>query len=322
MNSHFRSRLVTAFLLACLFSPALIAQSVENYVERNVTFPSRGQEVRGTVCLPSKLAGKVPLLLLVSAVSPNDKGGKSSTSYLFRELSHALAGTGVGTLRYDNRAFLLPTSATRPPITVDSEFTNDAVAALQYAGTIPEIDSAALFILGHGMGGTLAPYLAKTSRNVRGLILAAAATEPIDHALAQQTRAELMEQGKSEHDIQEALDAQAKIFADIRSGKTPASRMIRGAPASYWLDWMSRDPIGELEKLKLPVLVLQGGKDPQVSEEDYDRLQKLLNKPGLNAQAYWFPELNHWLMAPSGDRAAPAQLEQQVIKQITNFVRK
>ena len=125
-------------------------------------------------------------------------------------------------------------------------------------------------------------------------------------------------------EIEEALASQNEIFADIRAGKIPATRMINGAPASYWLDWMRRDPAGGLKKSSTPILILQGGRDSQVYQADYDHFKQALQ--GKDAEFYWLANLNHLFMSvqsgPSFDYSKPSHVDQQVVDIIANWVKK
>jgi hypothetical protein len=301
--------------------PPEIAQA-ESFVERQVTFPSGSDQIPGTLCLPAKLPGKVPVLVMVQGSGPHDRDERVGPNYPFRDLARGLAAAGIGTLRYDKRTYLFTPPFDPAQITLDWEVTNDAVAALQFASKLPEAN--AIFLLGHSLGGTLAPYVANRFPGTRGIVLMAAASSPIDLTLAEQKRLLLQQQGKSDQEIEEQLESQNKIFADIRAGKIPATRMINGAPASYWLDWMRRDPAGELKKTNLPVLVLQGGRDSQVYQADYERFKQSLQ--GKLAEFYWFTNLNHLFMpvegAASFDYSKPSHVDQRVVNTIANWVKK
>jgi uncharacterized protein len=295
---------------------------LESFAERQITFSSGGVEIPGTVCLPAKRPGKVPMIVMVEGSAPQDRDGKTGANYPFRDLAHDLAGAGVATLRYDKRTYAFPPPADPAQVALDWEVTNNALAALEFAATVPEAKS--VFLLGHGLGGTMTPYIAARYPGTRGIVLMAAASSPIDLTLAEQKRLLLTQQGKSDQQIEEELTSQNQILADIRAGKIPATRMINGAPASYWLDWMKRDPAGELKKLDLPVLILQGGRDSQVYQADYDRFQRALQ--GKDAEFVWLPNLNHLFMPaqrePSFDYAKPSRLDSQVAGIIASWVKK
>ena len=50
--------------------------------------------------------------------------------------------------------------------------------------------------------------------------------------------------------------------------RPPASELPFGLPASYWLDLRDYDPVATAAALDRPMLILQGGRDFQVTAED------------------------------------------------------
>ncbi|HYL13736.1 MAG TPA: hypothetical protein VEV41_11915 [Terriglobales bacterium] len=122
----------------------------ETFVERQITFPSGGVQMPGTLCLPAKRQGKVPMIVMVQGSGPHDRDEKIGANYPFRDLAHDLAAGGIATLRYDKRTFAFPPPADSAKITLDWEVADDAVAALQFAATAREANS--VFLLGHSLG--------------------------------------------------------------------------------------------------------------------------------------------------------------------------
>ena len=49
---------------------------------------------------------------------------------------------------------------------------------------------------------------------------------------------------------------------------TPTADLLFGWPASYWLDLRGYKPVGTAAALNRPILILQGGRDYQVTVED------------------------------------------------------
>ncbi len=243
-----------------------------------------GVRQHATLCVPASPKTNLPVVVLVRGMGPAEPS-ESRDADMLSGLAQALAVSGVATIRYTDDPS--PTLPTRLP----SAGVQDQVAALQYAARLPGLDVGAEFVLGYGLGGALAPSIAQKSSKVRGVILMAAEVLPIEQLLAEQKRAKLQRQGKPEAEIREELASQNGILADIRAGKFPAHRMFDGAPASYWLDWMNRNPIAELQSLNIPVLALQAGADEQTLQDNYDTLQKSLSP--ANSEFHLFAGLNH-----------------------------
>jgi len=96
-------------------------------------------------------------------------------------------------------------------------------------------------------------------------------------------------------------------------------------PASYWLDLKGYDPGREAAKLGKPFLVLQGGRDYQVTEQDFAGWKKALQgKSGATFKG--FPALNHLFIAGAG-RSEPSEyalaghLDERVLDAIADWVK-
>ncbi|HET7790902.1 MAG TPA: alpha/beta hydrolase [Gemmatimonadales bacterium] len=274
------------------------------YLERPVTFPSAGLEFPGTLTLPAKRAGRVPLLVLVHGSGPNDRDETIGPNKPFRDLAWGLAAHGIATLRYDKRTFVpgFRASLDVRTMTVDQETIDDAVAAAAYARTVPEVDPARVYVLGHSLGAMLAPIIADRVKPApAGVILLAAAAIALDTTVERQIAARMRTAGQSEAEIAEQVDSLKRAFARVRSGEAPDTEIVFFAPTHYWRDLFARRPLDTLVRLGIPALVLQGGSDFQVTKDDYDVIVAALKPvPRSRWDAHLFPGLNHLFMAVDG----------------------
>ena len=74
----------------------------------------------------------------------------------------------------------------------------------------------------------------------------------------------------------------------------------------------------------MPILVLQGGRDYQVTSKDYDRWKAALEGQSF-ATLKWFPEVNHLFVAGEGppsaeEYAAPNHVDERVITTIAEWI--
>ena len=247
--------------------------------EREQVFANAGLDFHATLTLPDRPAsGRVPVI------------------------ARGVAASGIATLRYDKRTFAHRGIGDARAITVQEEVIDDAVAAVRFARALPEVDTTRVFLLGHSLGGTLAPLIAERLP-LAGVILLAPGARLLDEAILDQFGRRLRLTGQSEDAVTRQLDDLRAAFARVRSGAAADSEMVFGAPARYWRDLQARRPLEALRRLTIPILVLQGGNDYQVTRADYDLVQAALTgKPETARQSHWFPDLNHLFMqadAPS-----------------------
>lgn len=100
----------------------------------------------------------------------------------------------------------------------------------------------------------------------------------------------------------------------------------RHAPESYWKDFDAYKPAEAAAKLTLPMLILQGERDYQVTLEDLDGWRRALESH-TNVTIKTYPTLNHLFLAGEG-KSTPAEYEQAgripdfVFDDIANWIKK
>jgi len=266
---------------------------------------------------------------MVQGSGPHDRDETIGPNKPFSDLAHGLAKRGIATLRYDKRTILERPSGPEV-ITLKWEVEDDALAALDFARKLPQADSDRLFILGHSLGAMLAPYLAEhdpSSEPLRGIIMMAAASRPHLAMVDDQIRVLMKQQGATDAGIAAALEEQHRIVHDIESGNMPPNQMLQGAPVHYMRELIMLDPAGELERRKTPALVLQGGKDVQVFEPDFELLKEALRRRNIAGdEAKLFPSLNHLFMNVDGESSVatyqtPGHVAPEVVDTIAAWVK-
>lgn len=340
--------LISSAVLAFLFSAAVqsqtgkaqspqapATQAAPGYVEREVSFTSGDLKIPGTVCFPAGASAnqKLPMVVLVQGSGPHDRDETIGPNKPFADLAHGLAAQGIATFRYDKRT-VLPAMRQNPPtaeiITLKWEIEDDAVAALGFIRTLRETDPQRVFLLGHSLGAMTVPYIAAqlpASTALRGLIMMASAARPHYAYVDDQIRAILKSQGRNDEQIAAALEQQHQIIGDIEAGKMPPNQMLQGAPVHYMREMIALDPAGELKQQHVPALVLQGGKDVQVFEADFDLLKQVLNSRKVAGdEAKFFPNVNHLFMPVEGESTiasyqVPGHVASEAIETITAWVK-
>ena len=295
-------------------------------VDTPADFPSGTLKVPATLCTPKDLKpeAKFPIVVLVHGSGPQDRDETIGPNKPFKDLAEGLAAAGIGSLRYDKRTVFAPKSISTNA-TVEDETIVDAVAAMNAAAKEPGADPARVYLLGHSLGGMLAPYIAQRAPDTHGVILMAAAAVPLDRTIERQVAAQMKLAGSSQADIDKRVEQIKQQFTQIREGKMTGSAQVFGAPAHYWADLLHRDIPAEMKKIAVPVLVLQGGKDIQVSQQDYDLIKTAL--AGKKAEFQLFPNLNHLMMPVEGEStgaeyAKPGHVDPEVVKTIADWIAK
>jgi hypothetical protein len=157
----------------------------------------------------------------------------------------------------------------------------------------------------------------------------AGATRPIEDMIVEQTRYILSLSGElSTADQKKLTDLETKV-AEIKKltlADTNSSKMLLNAPPAYWLDLRAHDPVADAKALKQPLLILQGGRDYQVTLAQFEDWKK-----GLEGSAKvtfkLYPDLNHLFIAGIG-KSTPQEYEkggyvaEKVVSDIADWVLK
>ncbi|MFA6607020.1 MAG: alpha/beta hydrolase, partial [Sphingomonas sp.] len=158
-----------------------------------------------------------------------------------------------------------------------------------------------VWLLGHSEGGLVALQAAQTPVGICGLILVSSVGRPMGAVLREQLRA-----NPANAALLPAADA---VIASLEAGKridatqlpAPLQSLFPDRLQGYWIDLLSHDPARLAAAVQLPMLILQGTRDIQVSVGDAEALHRAQPKAMLTL----LPGVNHVLRpVASEDRAA------------------
>ncbi len=265
------------------------------YTEKEIAIKFTGGEMAGMLTTP-KGAGNYPVVILVHGSGPSDMDETVGPNKPFKDLAVGLAAKGVSTIRYVKRTMVHPNLFTKT-FTVKEEVTDDAVAAIALAKTLPGVNKSQIYLLGHSLGGMLAPRIAALSPDLNGIILAAAPARKLSDVVADQNKYLYVSSG----DTSAALKLQFQETAGeidrsrlLKLGDIAPDSVILSAPASYWVDLNMYDQLAAAKKLAKRIFIIQGGNDFQVSTQDFNIWKNTLSS-NKNASFKLYPDLNHLL---------------------------
>ena len=286
----------------------------------------------GALALPATLTvpigpGPFPAVVLVHGSGPNDRDESVGGVKVFRDLAEGLSSRGIAVLRYEKRTRAHPASFTGT-FTVDQETVDDAVLAAALLRARKDIDPRRVFVLGHSLGGMMAPRIGVRDPRLAGLVILAGTTRPLEDVITEQTAYLARAAGADSMQAKPQLDALRKGVAAVRA-LTPADSAsltpVMGAPASYWLDLRGYHPPAVAATLRMPMLVLQGERDYQVTMADFAAWKQALGgRKDVVLRTY--PALNHLFVAGTGpslpaEYAARAHVDAAVVSDIAGWIR-
>lgn len=278
----------------------------ELFEEREVKITTGPWTLPGTLTIP-KGEGPFPAVVLVHGSGPNDRDETIGPNKPFRDIAWGLATGGIAVLRYDKRTRvyrekLAHDKKLAASFTVNEETVDDAISAAALLRQTEKIDPARIFVLGHSLGGMMIPRIRGQDKNIAGFIIMAGLTRPIEQAILEQTRyifslqGPLTEEGKQK--LTELEDQVAKIRALKEQGENQEEAILGAYPA-YWLDLRNYSPTEEARKIDRPLLILQGKRDYQVTEKDFNNLKQALEGK-RNVTFKLYPACNHLFIEGKG----------------------
>ncbi|MFD8691481.1 alpha/beta hydrolase family protein [Streptomyces sp. NPDC059651] len=297
----------------------------DRFTERDVVVGTGPLAVPGTLSLPAG-PGPWPAVVLLGGGGAFDRDESSGPNKPLKDLAWGLASRQVAVLRFDKITFARP-GGLPPDFTMADEYLPYALAAVRMLRRQPGVDAGRVHLLGHSMGGKVAPRAAAADPSVAGLILLAADAQPMHEAAVRVARRlAAMAPGPDMDAAVEALTRQAALVADPGLGPdTPSELLPFGFSGAYWLDLRTYDPVATAAGLSCPMLILQGGRDYQVTvADDLTHWQRALaERPDVVIRVH--PDADHFFFGgrePStpAQYARPGHVDVAVVDEIAGWL--
>jgi uncharacterized protein len=275
--------------------PSYVEQN--SFTEQNISLISEKQwKLPGVLTIPNG-GGPFPAVILVHGSGPNDRDESYGPNKPFKDLAWGLASLGIVVLRYDKRTLVYQNEfSTLKNFTVQEETIADVVAGINLLYTSPVVDHSKIFVLGHSLGGMLAPRIALQNDSLKGLIILAGPTRHLEDLILEQTRYLANISGSNQTTQIAYLEQQVMKIKNLNFSQ---GETVLGAPRSYWADLATYDPVQTAQQVDIPMLILQGERDYQVTMTDFARWNAAFsNDPTVTLKTY--PSLNHFFIAGTG----------------------
>jgi len=279
----------------------------------------------GTIVHSSKRQS--PVALIIPGSGPTDRDGNSPLGVqasTYRLLAEGLAAQGISSVRIDKRGLFGSSTAVSDPNTVviDDYVTDTA----SWVSVIRERTGApCVWLIGHSEGGLVALAAAQKVENLCGLILIASSGRPMGEVIKSQLRANPAN-APLIADADRAIDALAAgQRVDATDLPQPLLPLFHPAIQGFLISTFALDPSKLAAQVQLPILIVQGGKDLQVSTLDAERLKAANPRATLEI----LPSANHALKDIKGDSpaenlaaygATDLPLARGTIATISNFI--
>jgi len=282
------------------------------YAAENVAYDNPqapGVKLAGTLTKP-KGAGPFPAVLLITGSGPQNRDEEVMGHKPFLVLADYLTRRGIAVLRVDDRGTAESTGNFKTATTQD--FATDTMAGVRYLLGRPEVDKKHIGLIGHSEGGAIAPMVAVKMPEIAFIVLLAGPGVPGAQVIEDQVYQINLLAGISPEIAAQNRAFEHKILNLVMSDPDPEKKILalaEGDPAlqekikvqipsmrsPWYLYFLAYDPRPTLERVKCPVLALNGSKDSQVSPElNLPAIEAALKKGGnRDATVQIVPGVNH-----------------------------
>lgn len=295
------------------------AINTDSLVETTLILQTKSGAIFGTLST-SKISGKIPVALIIAGSGPTDRDGNNPAmkNNSLKKLAYELSKNGIASLRYDKRGIAESKASAKSEADLRFEdYVEDAkawIALLKADNRFSKI-----VVIGHSEG-SLIGMLAAT--NADKFISLAGAGQSADKILKEQLAA----QPKAVQEMSFPIIDSLKNGKKVDNVPPMLQALFRPTVQPYMISWFKYDPQNEIQKLRIPTLILQGTNDIQVSLEEAKRLSTANPK----SEMVLIENMNHIFRVVQGDRQAnmatyakaDLPIADKLVEVITTFVLK
>ncbi|MEH7118958.1 alpha/beta fold hydrolase [Neobacillus vireti] len=290
--------------------------------------------LNGMLSIPDEINGLLPAVVLVHGSGPSNMDGKVGNNYPYKDLANALAERGIAVLRYDKRTFVYGKEMKNDTgLSVKEETIEDAILAANFLRKDSRINGNKIFIIGHSMGGMLAPRIDAEGGNFAGIIIMAGSPRKLEEIMMSQNNDVLNSLNRFLKMIAKkqiaAISSKFNNIYNLSDEEAKSTKVLGKYVRAYYLKEIGEHPAAiYLQALDKPVFILQGEKDFQASvEKDFNSYKTLLSDK-QNVTFKLYPNLNHLFM-PSvygeilkakKEYKLPQQIDKQVIQDVSEWI--
>ena len=306
-------KFLVLFISLCLSSSLLAQES--NFTKQDI---SVNKHIDGTLLTPNNVI-KPNLAIIIAGSGPTDRDGNQNflKNNSLKKLAVNLTNNNIATYRYDKRIVKQLKSNNLDKNIIFDHFVTDAKSVIDYFKSTKNFNK--IYVIGHSQGSLVGMLAAKDRAD--GFISLAGAGQSIDQVIIEQVN-------KTAPNFTEDTK---RIFKTLKEGKTTTdypmalSSIFNIEIQKFMINWMKYNPTEVLSTLNIPILVINGTKDLQVSESE----AKLLKEANKDATLKIIENMNHVLVTIEGDNLENSKsyaetqrpIAEGLIDTITNFIK-
>lgn len=277
-------------IFTILLSSVTFAQK-QKYISSEVNIPTSSVVIKGNLLTPITVK-KPNLVIIIPGSGPTDRDGNNAVmkNNGVKYLAKSLSENNIATYRYDKSVL----SLTKKDTTIINNlifetFIKEAVEVINHFKTSKKYNK--IVIAGHSQGSLVG--LIASNNNADAFISLEGAGRSIDKILVEQI----------EKQAPYLKEETVRVLEELKKGNTVEKfnpmliSLFNKTVQPFLISWIKYNPTDEIKKLTIPILIIQGTKDIQVSMKDAE----LLHKANTKSQLQIIENMNHIFKEIKGD---------------------
>jgi pimeloyl-ACP methyl ester carboxylesterase len=290
-------------------------------IESPVLVKTLAGSISGTLTMPKSTTDKIPVVLIIGS-GMADRNGNSTKLGLatndYKLMAEALGKSNIATVRYDKRMVGESAGNLKENDLRFDDHTDDAISLINFLKA--DAHFSKVIVLGHGDGSLIGMLASSASEgSVNAYISVEGSADQADKILTEQMKSH----------PQYLADEFKVVMDSLRRGKIQKSVdpalyfILRPSIQYYVMSWCRYEPQKEIKNLKIPVLIVQGTTDLDLSPDNADKLKKSKYAteviiPGMNRVLKDAPPDKEKNLATYNQPDLP--LKPELVTSITNFI--
>lgn len=291
-----------------------------NYLEEEYNLKVENGQIYGTLMLP-KDRDKFTVALIIAGSGPTDRDGNNPSAgenNSLKMIAQALANEGIASVRFDKRgigesSYLVE----KEEDLLFEDYVKDVVAWIEKLKEDPRFEK--VVVIGHSEGALIGS-IAVNQTKADGFISVAGAGYPAYEILERQLK---VQSGKVFNICKPIIDELMKgnLVEDVPEG---LYSLFRPSVQPYLISWFKYEPAEEIAKIDVPILIIQGDRDLQITVDNAKQLHKanprseLAIVPGMNHVLKDAPEEREGNLKTYNDSNLP--LNEQFVQELVKFI--
>lgn len=291
-----------------------------NYLEEEYNLKVENGQIYGTLMLP-KDRDKFTVALIIAGSGPTDRDGNNPSAgenNSLKMIAQALANEGIASVRFDKRgigesSYLVE----KEEDLLFEDYVKDVVAWIEKLKEDPRFEK--VVVIGHSEGALIGS-IAVNQTKADGFISVAGAGYPAYEILERQLK---VQSEKVFNICKPIIDELMKgnLVEDVPEG---LYSLFRPSVQPYLISWFKYEPAEEIAKIDVPILIIQGDRDLQITVDNAKQLHKanprskLAIVPGMNHVLKDAPEEREGNLKTYNDSNLP--LNEQFVQELVKFI--